>query len=548
MDDSQLIRKLESEVLDQEYRKYPILGTAPTQVFPYFLKNLGDIQRDLQQGYIGSSPISNRTFLTTVLHATGHCLRWALEISKPISKPFTNHEDLTNQAGDLLQWAVSYSILSADHIAWSRGIVDSEIDRTRRVISFHLPPQRDYLFLVTQHEVVERESSDDLTQQPLLELRPFYLQWVQKTNLGFRLRLSSLYKEEIPLSAYQLSLIWLQNTLLPEVEGEFSLGEYTVEQFRRIYAGLFVISQFQAWDEDVIDRRLGPDNFAGSVILELRTPEMIEWLARIGDVSYRVASHFLRDLTLKPKAPRSTLSTTPFVSVSDAKVFLLARLPSLLSPSQVLTSILSSEQYSGIYDRLIQSLEERANRILETKLAANQHWRVYRNRSFRLQTGVITPDIVLCDDNGHILIIEYKHILTPLNPIQALSRIKNYSQGKEGLAQIKKYVSRFLENEVSVIEQLDVERIATVTGVLLFGNPMPILLPETPSIFKIDRPTFEGYIDKHHESTISELILWLSSLPNRLLAGRTIELVPREILVSDWTYVHWYVALRGKSA
>ena len=134
---------------------------------------------------------------------------------------------------------MDYSRLAQDHVAWTRGVLIGRVDENNKIISFEYPSDFDKFFLLTQAASEELYLESILDEIPFGDLQDDFLAWINRSTRrlqGFDVP----WKIEQDSKPQQIAFDWLSKTLWPELPTETDLQGYTLYEFRRFFAALFV--------------------------------------------------------------------------------------------------------------------------------------------------------------------------------------------------------------------------------------------------------------------------------------------------------------------
>ena len=330
-DNDDVLRRVEREVLDSNCQQFSLLrrneGTALDGLFRCYAQ----ILRELRTGKI-PKPSDNAKSQTANegLRGLGHCLRWVKEYCPSILLVPTPAPDvLAHEALELLRWGVAYDPIWNQHSAYSRGLVDAEVDERNKAIVFL--PRRDVNphFFCTQVEARKADDERLASARPDSQLAVLSKTWydsVTSSGQGMRFNDATIRAS----GAIDVASSWMEKTCLPELADATSLMGCTVGKLRRVLATLYVYSLFVTKLEDVSDDQPAFGAVLQPCVVARRRDHMINWLAGLSEVPAASVESILSVLTFDPTHPHVTLAQQPFVSSGDGRLYFLPRMALLL--------------------------------------------------------------------------------------------------------------------------------------------------------------------------------------------------------------------------
>ena len=273
------------------------------------------------------------------------------------------------EALELLRWGVQYDPLFGEHSACRGRLVNFELDKSARIITFL--PSRDVNphFFCSQ---VEAEKAEDQRQaeacpkKTLSELLHAWFNSMRITNHGIH------FNEIARSGAIDVAMQWMEQTCMPELSGGTELLGCTVADLRRVLASLYVYSLFVTSLEDATDSDPN-DGFRLMPHLVSALPdEMVRWLARLSQVGETNVQAIVSTLTFDHANPHVTLAQQPFVSARSGRMFLSPRLIagiSLSLPKMYISAVNRSHSGKRLYDdKLSNAIETNGVRALADSL------------------------------------------------------------------------------------------------------------------------------------------------------------------------------------
>jgi hypothetical protein len=208
--------------------------------------------------------------------------------------------------------------------------------------------------------------------------------------------------------------------------------------------------------------------------------------------------------------------------------------------------VLNKREKRKVYARFVQRLEQSTLDTIE-KAFRSLGFEVLREKTLVDGNGLeVKPDFLVYDESDReILVVDYKHTLTPLNPSQVILKSTTLRESKEGIEQIRKYLTFLRDNLPLVSSQIshgkNVERIH---GLLLFRWPMPIPASIDPEVKIIDWVSLSRILQQGNPVALAGLMNWVETRPDVGITTEQIKLIPEEIRVDEWTYKRFILALR----
>lgn len=534
------IREVETKILDQKYTQFSLFYRPTEMALVHLLRMYAHIEREVKN----SEEFADMSFLKRVsvsqsmLNSLGHCIRWLADPPRqPIALPLATERELDMEALQWLAWGKDYARLVADHSAWTKNIVTGAIDNSTKTITFTYPANQNLLSLLHQSAAQQRIEDDHSAEIPFAALEPYFAEWLQ--SLLEHRGVFQAPHAIVDVQARAIALSWLARTVWPELRPEMALGGYTLQDFRQLFAGLFVNSLFVSWAEDRMDVLHGPENEAGSIVIIHNEREMSRWLASLTGITEPAARALLTDLTFDARHWHSSLANQPFVRSRTGQYFLLGRLISSLDPARMLAGALIHGQKERYYNQIGRQFEEPVLREMEAVLT-RRGFAVLRDRSIKSGGDTITPDLLVFDQaQNTLLVADYKHHLTPLSTLDVINRRRELQEGRQGIAQVRRYLRFVAANRAVVSRQLQADvSTAALVGVLIFRWPMPIPLEETPDVILSDWTSLKARLETPEPTTLPELVDWMRARPDCGIELERWWYETERIEVDDWAYLH----------
>src|SRR5437899_240726 len=135
MDDTALIREVESTIVDSHHRSFMLFRLPDETAIIRLLKVAGDLHRDLQNDprqSINDFP-RNRFHLNRLFLGLCHALRWvASDCPAGSHDPNCNWRDQDEMGLQCLKWSTEYASLVRDYMSWGHGLTNASIDTDRK--------------------------------------------------------------------------------------------------------------------------------------------------------------------------------------------------------------------------------------------------------------------------------------------------------------------------------------------------------------------------------------------------------------------------------
>lgn len=531
-----VIREVEQSVLDKHYQNYDILLWPDDFIVPYLLKGWGDIARQLKgPGYEDHSAFVIRRQLNMYIQALGWCIKWILQNNSPQKKAKLSDKMMIKKVTEAIEWGVHYHALVQNHVAWSRGQLKIEINTDTKEITF-LPPELKVFQFVLGQELSSEEIFDGLqARMPILEVSNYYFQRRTEINWkkppitfdGHKAKTESIF-----LVVFQ----WIEKTILPEIDNLYDLGNYTVEDLRKVFTGIFIHTTLICFAEDEIDENTGYENPFGSNPICLPRKAMIRLLNQWSGAPELKIDAILDDFIFDIDNFHSSLTNQPIVKTKNGNLILVPRIFLHTEYNRLTSGALNKKAKKSVYDRIINTIEAKNLDSLELFFSING-LAPLKEIAFKSKSQTITPDFILLDEpNQSIFVVDYKHYLIPLNANETLFKL---SEINKAIRQVKSYKT-FIQNHPELLKkhypQYD-ERYS-ITPMLLCKWPIPVPISIEDEIRVLTINQLERILSDHSHSLRNridnfyrDLIKGLEDTPYDL------KLTQQIIKVADWSYV-----------
>ena len=529
------IDNVEKDVLDTKYENFNLIYRKQDEALPHLLKIVGDYWRE-ERNDLSKSNFMSSAHLELTISGLEYCIRWIISSpGKHIKLPKANNFNLDREASDLLIWGTQYHMLVLDHVAYRKKLIQARIDEANKTIEFMPTTNFSKRFLLAQSIDSRTSLSTLFSGLPLDAIKADFTLW--KNHLKFyETGIDSTINASKLIQAYPAILEWLESFVLTEIDPMDSLGDYTLDDFRKFFAALFLHCTYWTWIEDDTDRLLGDEHFLGTLILNLKEGEMIEWLHSISEVSLKSLKSILRDFTLNIAHRNSRLANQPFVKSSRGIIYLLPRLFVSVDPLRMLSgSLLYNPNGRKIYERIIETISS-AQLSKIPAIFKGQEFVVWQEKEFVDISGrIYTPDLIVFDKaHNQLLISDYKHSLSPFSIGEVLNKLDRFAKD---IGQVQRYI-KAAKNTSDWIKEYSKN---SIIGLLVYRYPMPLAVTLDKDIVVTNLLSLENSFSSQRADSLADLVL---SLQNRLDLSNELEdlmLIPMEIQVDEWKYIRYYV-------
>ncbi len=495
------------------------------------------VLRDLRSGGIVKPDDRARSQTANEgLRGLGRCFRWIRD-SCPTSVvvPTARPDVLADEALELLRWGVDYDPLFNHHSAYSRQLIEVDVDEDNRTITFLPACDVNPRFFCTQTEAKRADDerrAQEFPEQRLAELSKCWFDSAVVTRRGFHFDDSTINDG----GAIDVAVEWLKRTCLPELPEGTLLVSCTVADVRRVLAALYVYALFGTRLEEVADQQ---GLRMASRVIEFHQADMVNWVSRLSDMAKDRVEAIISLLTFDPQHDHGTLTQQPFVGSRSGSLFLLPRMFLLIDlPRMCVGALNRTKVGQRAYATAINAIEENGVRTVveELRRGALGRFEIAEKRTFRTLDGrEMTPDtLVVAAQSQEALIIDMKYATPPfsLNDIQHDLAEMAVWQKRMG-----EYVAAF-EAEPQMLQQhfaVDLRGGMSVHGLILLRWPLPLPIGFRDEVHAVDWPSLQEHLQEISLGTIGELISWVGRRPDlgtpKLLAWKT-----KEVQVREWRY------------
>ena len=321
----------------------------------------------------------------------------------------------------------------------------------------------------------------------------------------------------------------LYNSLLfPELPRSTDLGGYTIEEFVQFYVRVLILFKYYIFS----DKKKG--HTTGYILEEkLFNKQLVD----ISLLEEKKVIRIIKDLTFDGKN-KKRLIYFPFTKNYE-KYHYSPILYSILHPAKMLIGALNKTHKKKVYDKLSTDIEKYWCNKIGTELKLGTNYEIFIEPMITDANGNYkTPDFIIIDRNEkQLLIIDYKHFVTPFSYSEIYNKEKEVEKGIRQILNYKKIIIEFgFENQAFDIKPKNYK----VCALLLFNSPMPITSFHT-EIF------FSNYIQfKSKVSTTNSLGKLTDEIGiefNKYLKTK-VTYSSNEIIVRDWRYKYKELILK----
>lgn len=540
VNDQDLFRRIESEVLDRHHLQLGLLRRDGAIAVESLLKCYAQILRDLRTGKILKSSDDARSQTANEgLRGLGHCLRWIKECCpSKLIVPTPAPDVLAREALELLRWGVAYASIWNQHSAYSRHLVDVEIDERNKIITFL--PQRSVAshFFCTQ---IEAKNADDerlartYPDSQLADLAKAWYDSVAMSGMGMSFDDATICKS----GAIEVVFSWMKTTCLPELTDATPLMGCTVGDLRRVLATLYVFSLFVTKLEDVADDEPMLGVSLQPCVMARPRDSMIGWLARLSGVPAESVEAILSVLTFDPAHQHVTLAQQPFVRSDDGRLLFLPRMALFLDlPRMYVGALNKKTDGKSVYSQTINTIESVGVESIANDMrnALPARIQIAEKPKLMMPNGqVITPDLVIVSNcDREVLVIDVKYATPPFGPSDIHRDVEEMAKWKSRMTE---YVTGVQTNPGLLANhfQWNCQQGATVFGIILTRWPLPIPVDFAEPVGAVDWPSLREHIQQTHPSSIRDLMKWANNRPD---VDVPIALIwtEKDVQVGEWKY------------
>lgn len=535
-DHERAVRDIEETVLDREYKRFNLIYRDDDTAIPRLLRAFGDLVRWMMHAPNLGTDTQKQGLMDRKAAALGHCFKWiAQEPEHTLFLPDNRTEVITQEAIDLLDWGERYHDLYLDHVALTRGEKVATVDRESRIIELRYRDPFDPFFFLAQQADEIAFTTSYFSAMPLEELMAEFRGWSSRRLTELQRRADGLPSLRPGDRVHEAAARWAAETIWPELGPETSLDGFSLGDFRRVFAGLIVNCSFLIWLEDVEDSRKEAVHMRPSGFIRLRRERMVEWLAEIGDVPAASASEILNELTLDTIRQLPSMAYQAFVRSKSDRMYLLPRFIVYSDAARTLSQALNTGPRRKVFEALGgQIADAQLKRIGE--VFAGLGLDVLVDRQLRYSDREIRPDLVIYDRaRDYLLVADYKNMINPIGPAQAISNIKNIQNHVD---KVKEYV-QVITSDLSVLRARisALSETLTVSGLLLFRDPTPLPLEPDPLVGMANWFSLSRFLAGGGYEDLPGLVAWVMNRPDLAIQPGSYRLEDFRVEVGDWSYV-----------
>lgn len=527
-----IIRTVERTVVDTQAETYQVLTLHEDDAVICMLKVYSDYLRKMNITNDNLGYANPNYMLTGGLN---HTIRWVLEKRTKNSirlDPRKWHE-FSQEAMSFLSWGMEYNGISQQYVAYSKGILQADVDETKRIIEFKPKVEYNKAFILSQQLSFGLMYKHLVATGPTNLLDSLFFDWYAQVQFDpVQYNITVPWRFLVEGNIYIEVLDWFENNVLSELSPQTDLGGYTLKEFRefvcRLYANCFWVTSL----ENRFDQKFGNENAIDSLVIGLPRNDIIIWLSEITGTRKEIVERILLDLTFDHMRFDASLLNQPFIATSTGLIYLLPRLFASISFERMLSGAMNKGKKKEVYSSMINAIEKGILRQIETLLDDNYH--VLIEPTFKNEQGkIITPDILFFDGTT-LLVCDYKHFLNPFSPAEVITKMQEI---EKGVKQVEKY-RIFLEESRELLTQKfgEIVKDIPISGLLLFRWPMPIPIKNNPSIGMIDLISLKSVLKEVENLSIVELLQWIRTRPDLLRRSDDISEKIIESKVGGWSF------------
>lgn len=534
MDDNQIIRNFEKEVLDKFHEKYPFFQYPDNIVIPYILQIYGDTERHrdnlIRQGH---NDINFSIFLNNMLHGMGHCIRWIVNRDSSNLKDITTetYQQLHEMAADFLGWGTGYHMIAQEFVTWSRKIKKATVDIVNREITFINPKSFDYSKIYDLQLLYASRMALIYESYPHSVMEQEFSEWIKSIDLKKPPIANHIDWKKGRLSmSYPLLYSKMKEVLFPELEEITDFEGYNLQQLRQFFALSFLCFYFIRWIEGYLDSGMGENNLSyGSNPLSMSTDTFKKLMCQITGLKFEVVSSIIKDLTFNPSSFHTSVTLQPFI-YSQGEYYILPNLFVQVEPSRMMLGALNKGEKKRVYDKLINSIEKTNLNLISETAKQLPNIICYLEKTLKNNGQRICPDIILIDPiRKFLLVADYKHFIGPISGSEVEYKIKEL---KKAINQVQKYIDNL--NQLSKVEPISIQDF-TVSGLIITHKPLPVPIPSQNTIPIVDMETFNHLVKNAITKKMGiyevnkSIENWHYSEPKNVFSD-----FESEIIVEDW--------------
>lgn len=530
------IREVEAKVLDKYWKNFEILSWDDNFIIPHLFKILGDTIREFKSPELRMySSFVIRRKINFYIQSLGWCIKWVYENNDVKKKSKFSNTLLSKKALEALNWGTDYHILVQNHVAWSRGYSDVEINIDKKEITF-LPVNLEvYKFVLAQELNSDKVFEELNTLVPIDELSKYYSQRKKEVNWNKPPVLFDWNKAKCD-TIFSIVLQWTEKAILPEVDNSQLLGGYTLGDLRTLFCGILIHATLIVFAEDEVDRQTNFSNDSGSNPICLSKKNAGLLLHAWSGLSTEAITAIVDDFTFDIKNFHSTLTNQPFVKNKNGILIFLPRFFIHTEFNRMVAGALNKSSKKGYYDKIINIIEKKNLDTLHDFFINNNLVSI-KEPALKKNSQLITPDFILVDEvNKSLFVIDYKHYLIPLNANETIFK----------LAEIKKAIKRVCDYKSLIVAHPEIINVYytkfdttyTVTPLLLCKWPIPVPISTNEELYVLTINQFEDLIVNKTGLLRDKIENFYLNLFNNLdKRASNLKIIKDAIKVDEWTYV-----------
>lgn len=469
-----IIRKIEEDILDQNFLNYKLITYNETLSIPHLLKVYGDIVREFESNSsIERSDFALWKSLTLFLGGLNHCIRWVVNSRGEDLGNHLTFREKDEMALEFLCWGKNYNEIAQQFVAWSRNMIEIELLEEQKVIEFLPPNEQQYYFTFLQ-DVSSKELLDRYVEETPVDLMLQEFQhWVKEIDLKDP-PININWENAKNSNIKKLLIEYFASHILPEIDIKTDLGNYTFKEYLAFYSILYINFSFITSIEDYIDSKTNLENSFGSNPISLQKNKMINFLHEITDLSKSIVTAILRDLTFDASRFHSQLLNKPFVLSKEETFYILPRMFIRIDPRAMFMGVMTKGKKAKRYSQLINQIEKvNLDIVYNYVKKLNSNWVVLKEQNFEFKNQRISPDIIVFNKkDNEVLIIDYKNFIPPYSASDTDYKLQ---EANKGIKQVQKYINyfvKFSDHDKTILKYISEK--FHVFAILLFKDPMPM--------------------------------------------------------------------------
>ncbi len=530
MNDNEIIRQFERDILDKFHESLDFYQYSEDIVIPYLMQVYGDLERyrdRLEENGRSSGVIDS--YLSNLVHGISHCIRWTKlqNNSKYSSEMHLSPDGVHAIANDYAYWGVMYHTIAQEFVVWSRGIKEVSLDRSKKIISFLQTDKYDYASVFGLQKLYRQRLNAAFEGYPHKEMDKVFSEWIQAVNLSKPPIANSInWSKAKESELFPLLMTKMEQIIFPELDGAISLGGYTLTELRRFFALFFINFYFIRWIEAYLDSQSGKNIAFGSNPLHLNKLQFLKLGRDVTGLNNEVLSNIIDDFTFDHTNFHSSISIQPFIYSRSGLYYILPNLFCLVEPSRMIVGALNKGQKKKIYDKLINDIEKFSLRVIAGAISTNPLWSFFIEKTLKYGGKQFQPDVIIIElQTKNICAIDYKHYIGPITASEVQYKM---SECEKAISKLEEYMS--VLSNLKTLGNQNIDGF-NVYGILLTHKPLPVPMPVGMSVQVTDLETLLGVLEKKPSCTM--LIQLIKQFPADAEPSFIEE--DADIEVVDWT-------------